>query len=133
MSVKLPSHFDFGIDLSADISGIPTSYTFGVTTLPRIDIGIEPITLTMNPLEIKPLDLSFRIKEIPSVRVHLPLDYKIGVALFGAELASVQLCGQAQVITEPYVPNPCECKGAIGRGNIVVDGRDVPAPIKPAG
>jgi len=25
------------------------------------------------------------------------------------ELLSVRLCGQAQVITEPYVPNPCEC------------------------
>jgi hypothetical protein len=133
MSVKLPSHFDFGIDLGVDISGIPTNYSFGITALPKIDIGIDPIALKIDPLEIKPLDLSFRIKEIPSVRIHLPLDYKVGLALFGAELASVRLCGQAQIITEPYVPNPCECGGIPDRGNVIAIERNVPDPIKPVG
>jgi hypothetical protein len=117
MSLDIPSDFSFTIGLGLDISGIPTNYGIGITTLPKINIGFDPI-------EIKPIDLSFRIKEIPSVRVHLPMDYKVCLALFGAELASIRLCGQGQVITEPYVPNPCECRGlrqgsiAIARDNV---------------
>jgi hypothetical protein len=140
MSVKIPSHFDFGIDLGLDLSGIPTNYSFGITNIPKINLGIDPIALKIDPLqikidplEIKPLDLSFRIKEIPSVRVHFPVDYKVGVALFGAELASVRLCGQAQVITEPYVPNPCECRAVPDRGGVVDVGRPVSQPVRPVG
>src|SRR5215471_2940707 len=124
MSIKIPSHFDFGIDLN----GIPTDYSVAVTQLPKINVGIDPLEFKVDPLEIKvdpleirPLDVSFRIKEIPSVRVHLPVDYKVGFALFGAELACVHLCGQGQVITEPYVPNPCECQPGS-------EGTDVPRP-----
>ena len=82
MSVKLPSRFDFGVDLDADITGIPTAYSFAITGLPKIAIGLDPIEikpLEIKPIEIKPLDLSFRIKEIPSVRVHLPTDYRVGL------------------------------------------------------
>ena len=38
-----------------------------------------------------------------------PANFKVGFNLFGSEFFSVNLCGQGQVITEPYVPNPCEC------------------------
>lgn len=99
MSVKIPSSFSFGLDL--DISGIPTEYGIRIRELPTINIHIDPI-------EVKPLDLSIRLKEIPSVRAHLPLDYKVCFALFGAEVASIHLCGHGQAITEPYVPYPCE-------------------------
>jgi hypothetical protein len=106
MSLKIPSSFEFGIGLDLDIAGgldlnIPTNYSIGIDRLPTIDINLRPI-------EIKPLDLSFRIKEIPSIRAHLPLDYKVGFSLLGRELACIRLCGQGQVITEPYVPYPCE-------------------------
>jgi hypothetical protein len=66
-------------------------------------------------VEIKPVDLSLRLKEIPSVRVHLPADFRVGLSLLGMELLTVRLCGQAMAITEPYTPNPCEvCGGAAG-------------------
>lgn len=104
MSVKIPSSFEFGIGLDLDGNldiNIPTDYGISIKELPPIDINLHPI-------EIKPLDFSLRLKEIPSVRAHLPLNYKVGFSLLGRELACVQLCGEGQVITEPYVPYPCE-------------------------
>jgi hypothetical protein len=103
---------DLGIGLSGSLSG-----NFGIA-LSKIDIGLDPIKLNIGldpiqlaiaPIEIKPIDFSFRLKELPSMRVHLPLNYCVGLALFGFEVLSVRLCGEGQIITEPYVPNPCEC------------------------
>lgn len=106
MSVKIPSSFDFGIDLGVDldISGIPTSYNMG--------LKVEPLSmrLDMGPIKLEPIDFSLRLKEIPAIRAHLPLDYRIGLSLMGAEVLCVRLCGQGQVITEPYVANPCEAR-----------------------
>lgn len=107
MSVSIPSSFDFGIDLGVDldISGIPTSY--------NIKADIEPMSLALNlsPIELKPIDFSLRLKEIPAIRAHLPLDYRVGLTLLGSEVLCIRLCGQGQVITEPYVANPCEGRG----------------------
>lgn len=131
MSVKIPDHFDFGFDVDLDLDGIPSDFSIDIKHIPKIDIGIDPMEFKIAPLEIKPIDLSFRIKEVPSVRVHLPVDYKVAVALFGIELACVRLCGQSQVITEPYVPNPCECKGS---KITVVRPVDTPDPVvRPVG
>ena len=102
MSLKIPSSFDLDLDL--DISGIPTNYGIGITQLPTINIDLKPV-------EIKPINLNLSLKEIPSVRAHFPMDFKLGFALFGAELACIRLCGEAQAITEPFVPNPCEARG----------------------
>jgi hypothetical protein len=108
MSVSIPSSFDFGIDLGVDldISGIPTSY--------NINAAVAPMSLALNlsPIELKPIDFSLRLKEIPAIRAHLPLDYRVGLTLLGSEVLCIRLCGQGQVITEPYVANPCE--GRVG-------------------
>ncbi len=69
------------------LAGIPDSYTVAVSSLP---------------------DLNLRIKEIPSVRAHVPANFRLGFSILGFELAALNLCGEAQIITEPYVPNPCE-------------------------
>ena len=82
-----------------------------VTDLPRITI--DPITI--NPLTINPLDLSLRIKEIPSIRTHIPANFALGFSVLGYEIACVRLCGEAQVINEPYDPNPCEICGKVHR------------------
>jgi hypothetical protein len=106
MSVSIPSSFDFGVDLGVDldVSGIPTSYS--------VNAAVQPLTLHLNlsPVEVRPIDFSLRLKEIPAIRAHLPLDYRVGLTLLGAELLSVRLCGQGQVITEPYEANPCELR-----------------------
>ena len=74
------------------LAGIPSSYTVAVSSLP---------------------DLNLRIKEIPSVRAHVPANFRLGFSIFGVELAALHLCGEAQIITEPYVPNPCERCGQV--------------------
>jgi hypothetical protein len=79
-------------------------------TLDPLKISVDPLKIELAPIELKPVDISIRLKEFPSIRVHLPVDYRVGFALLGHELMSVRLCGQGQVITEPYVPNPCECR-----------------------
>lgn len=109
MSVSIPSSFDFGVDLGVDldISGIPTSYS--------INANVAPMSLNLGPIDIRPIDFSLRVKEIPAIRAHLPLDYRVGLTVLGAELVCVRLCGQGQVITEPYVANPCEARGSIQR------------------
>lgn len=120
MSVSIPSSFDFGIDLTLDISGIPTDYT--------VNAKIAPISLNLGPIEFAPLDLSLRLKEIPAVRAHLPLDYRVGLSVLGAELLCVRLCGQGQLITEPFVANPCEARGELrARSELATLDRLVPA------
>jgi hypothetical protein len=69
------------------LAGIPDSYTVAISNLP---------------------DLNLRIREIPSIRAHVPAHFRLGFSVLGVELAALELCGEAQVITEPYVPNPCE-------------------------
>ena len=69
------------------LAGIPSNYTVGISALP---------------------DVNVRIREIPSLRVHVPANFRLGFSVLGVELAALHLCGEAQIITEPYVPNPCE-------------------------
>lgn len=109
MSVSIPSSFDFGVDLGVDldVSGIPTAYS--------VNANVAPMSLNLGPIDIRPIDFSLRLKEIPAIRAHLPLDYRVGLTLLGAELLCVRLCGQGQVITEPYVANPCEARGSLQR------------------
>jgi hypothetical protein len=105
----IPSNYtvDMSLDLVSpvDLTGIPSSYQLDITNLPKIQIGLDPIT-------INPLSLSLQITQIPSIRAHVPANFVAGFSLFGFQLAAIQLCGEAQVITEPYVPNPCEPCGA---------------------
>ena len=107
MSVKIPSKFGFEVDVDLDLNGdldirIPTSYRIDIPT--DFSVAIKEIA----PIEIKPIDFSLRIKEIPAIRGHLPLNYKVGFNFLGREVACIHLCGQGQVITEPYGPYPCE-------------------------
>lgn len=76
------------------LAGIPSNYTVGISSLPEVTL---------------------RIREIPSIRAHIPANFRLGLSVLGVELAALHLCGEAQVITEPYVPNPCERCGTPGR------------------
>jgi hypothetical protein len=79
------------------LAGIPNSYTVAISQLP---------------------DLNLRIREIPSIRAHVPATFRLGFSILGVELAALNLCGEAQVITEPYVPNPCERCGTPRQGSL---------------
>jgi hypothetical protein len=78
---------DIGAMGPLTLAGIPSNYTVGISTLP---------------------DVNLRIREIPSFRAHIPANFRLGFSVLGVELAALHLCGEAQVITEPYAPNACE-------------------------
>jgi hypothetical protein len=113
MGVDIPQPFNStvsgpgggAIPVNATVSGIPSTFHIDVDTLPKISLGIDPVT-------INPVDIGIRIEKIPDVRAHLPANFSVGLSLLGMELLCLRLCGEAQVITEPYVPNPCERCGA---------------------
>lgn len=118
---------EFGVNLTFEDNlgvDIPTSYDFDLTNIAKITIGLDPITI--KPLTIEPLDVSVRLKEIPSIRTHIPANFTVGLSVLGYDVACVRLCGEAQVITEPYEPNPCEHCGRVHLTPVPVP---VPAPI----
>jgi hypothetical protein len=90
------------------VAGIPSSYTISVQSLPKVTLGIDPITINKVQLGVDPVELRMSVEKIPDIRAHLPADFHVGLSLLGMELMCVRLCGEAQMITEPYVPNPCE-------------------------
>ncbi len=93
------------------VAGIPSNFTINIPSLPKVSLGIDPLT-------INPVELHMSIEKIPDIRAHLPADFRVGLSLLGMELMCVRLCGEAQMITEPYVPNPCErCGGQIDRAD----------------
>lgn len=100
-----------------DLNGIPSNLHVSLDHLPTITLDIKPLTLEIKPvsisLDVKPVDVSLRLKEIPSIRAHVPADFSLALSVAGFELACLSLCGEAQVITEPYQPNPCEICGQV--------------------
>ena len=99
------------------VAGIPSNFTINIPSLPKVTLGIDPITINkvqlgIDPLTINPVEFKMSIEKIPDIRAHLPADFSVGLSMLGMQLMCVRLCGEAQVITEPYVPNPCErCGG----------------------
>ena len=133
MSASADVSLTFDNDLGVDLSGIPSNFSIDVTHLPKIEIDLDPITLnpiTLNPITIEPLDLSVRIKEFPSIRTHVPALFTLGLSILGYELICARLCGEAQIITEPYEPNPCERCGEQKRQPEPVP-VPVPVPVNP--
>jgi hypothetical protein len=114
MGANVSADVTFDNALDVDISGIPSTYYINDQSIPTITIGpitLEPITI--EPITIEPLDVSVSIKEIPSIRAHIPALFTLGFSVLGYELFCARLCGEAQVITEPYHPNPCEHCGQV--------------------
>ncbi len=105
----------FGAVGPVTLSGIPDQYTIKVPEIDKIEIGVDPLesTVKLEPIQLNlgPIQTSLAIKEIPSVRAHLPVNYCVGLSIFGFELAAIRLCGEGMIITEPYRPNPCEVCG----------------------
>jgi hypothetical protein len=50
--------------------------------------------------ELAPIFLNLLWKEIPLVRVGTPHRYKLGLRIFGLEVAALTLCGESELITE---------------------------------
>ena len=110
MNVNTKVSGSFGSVGPVSLSGIPDTYHINVEKLPKIQLGIDEITMHSR---VDPLDVTTHVSidRIPDVRAHLPADYSVGISLLGLELFCIRLCGEGQLITEPYRPNPCEVCG----------------------
>ena len=97
------------------VDGIPSDFSIDITGIPKITLGIDPVTL--NPVDatitLKPVELAVSLKELPERRTHLPADFTVGLSLLGVQLMCVRLCGEAQMVSENYHPNPCERCGDV--------------------
>lgn len=111
MTVKTQVSGSFGAVGPVSLAGIPDTFHIDVQNLPKIQLGIDPITMrsSIDPVEV---ESRISIERIPDIRAHLPANFSVGLSLLGIELLCVRLCGEGQVITEPYRPNPCERCGA---------------------
>jgi hypothetical protein len=104
MGVDIPQPFRTKVVDAITVDGIPDTFHVNIDTLPTITLDVERIPtihLSVDPLEI-------RLTEFPNIRGHLPADFCVGLSVLGIELMTLRLCGEAQIITEPYHPNPCE-------------------------
>jgi len=111
MTVKSQVSGSFGAVGPVSLAGIPDTFHLDVTNLPKIRLGVDPIAMqaTIDPVEVA---TRISIERIPDIRAHLPANFSVGLSLLGLELLCLRLCGEGQVITEPYRPNPCERCGA---------------------
>jgi len=126
MGASVDVDLSFDNDLGVDLSGIPSSYSLNVTNIPKIQVGVDKLTVGLDPITIEPLDVSVRLKEIPFIRTHVPALFTLGLSVLGYDLLCAKLCGEAQVITEPYHPNPCEHCGQVSRTPTPAPHPDVP-------
>jgi hypothetical protein len=100
-TVSGPGGSAIPVSATATVSGIPDHFHIDVDSLPKIQLGVDPLT-------INPVDVTIAISKIPDIRAHLPADFSVGLSVLGMEVMCLRLCGEAQMITEPYQPNPCE-------------------------
>jgi hypothetical protein len=121
-TVSGPGGSAIPVNATATVSGIPDHFHISVDSLPKIQLGVDPLT-------INPVDVTIGISKIPDIRAHLPADFSVGLSVLGMELMCLRLCGEAQVITEPYQPNTCErCGPTVRIANTGSDVVPVPAP-----
>lgn len=85
-----------------------------IQEFPKIELESNS-TLSSNSAVNLNSDNNIRIKEIPEIRAHVPMNFNFGIKFWGVEFLVFSLCGELQLITEKYVPNrwercedPCE-------------------------
>jgi hypothetical protein len=92
-----------GNGLEASLSSWPDN------TLKLGDMNVHVKELPTLSLSVEKLpDINLRLKEIPDTRAHLPAHFEVGFSILGLKLFSISLCGEAQLITEKYVPHRLE-------------------------
>lgn len=143
MSVSVPQPFRTSVTVAqpfrAKVEGIPDAFGVSITDLPNLDISIEKIPVlhlsvddlppvhisidNLPPINVALAPIEIRLSEVPSTRVHIPADFSFGWSVLGMDFGMLRVCGEAQVITEPYRPNSCESCGRVAVN---------PEPVRPA-
>ena len=96
---------DLGLDnIVADLGLDNVNVAVGGTGTPLVvDLGLDNIKVDLGLDNINAC-LSLAIKEIPSVRVHLPAKSEFGFSLFGVSVFNFTFKGDTMLITEDNPP-----------------------------
>ena len=110
----------FVVDANLDdirITQFPTINLGEISTrvkeFPRLTVDSNVAVTQLPPINtnvaIKELpEIKVALTSIPDTRVHLPANFNLGLSVLGICLVNVSLCGEAQIITEKYVPRRME-------------------------
>ena len=72
-SITVSSVGPIGPVTIAGIPGIPNPFHIAIDNIPKIQLGVDKVQLGLDPLEVKPLSIALALKEMPSIRGHLPV------------------------------------------------------------
>jgi hypothetical protein len=117
VGVDIPQPFRTKVVSPITVDGIPDTFHINIDHLPTISLSVEKLpAIHLSVDQLPKIQLGFdpveiRLTELPRIRGHLPADFCVGLSVLGIELMNLRLCGEAQIITEPFVPNPCEICG----------------------
>jgi hypothetical protein len=127
--VDIPSEYTTHIDSNGTAFVVDANLDdIRITQFPTINLGeistrvkeFPRLTVDSNVAvtQLPPINTNVAIKELPEIkvaltsipdtRVHLPANFNLGLSVLGICLVNVSLCGEAQIITEKYVPRRME-------------------------
>lgn len=113
--VEIPSEYKVHVDSNGTMFGVDANLDdIRIKEFPKIELGDINVAITELPpidtnIAVKELpEIKIALKEIPDTRVHLPANFNLGLSVLGVCLINLSLCGEAQIITEKYVPNRME-------------------------
>jgi hypothetical protein len=104
-NVNIPNEYWVHVDSNGNTIHVDADLdNIKITGLPKIELA--DINVNVRVKEMARIDIA--IKEIPDTRVHVPANYNLGLSVLGVCLVNLSLCGEAQIITEKYVPRRME-------------------------
>ena len=86
-------------EIPKEIPKLTVDSNIAVTKLPPIDTNISVKEIP---------EIKFALTSLPDTRVHLPANFNLGLSVLGICLVNLSLCGEAQIISEKYVPRRME-------------------------
>lgn len=102
-NVNIPNEYWVHVDSNGNTIHVDADLdNIKITGLPKIELA----DINVRVKEIPKIEIA--ITEIPDTRVHVPANYHLGLSVLGVCLMNLSLCGEAQIITEKYVPRRME-------------------------
>lgn len=100
--ISLTTNSSINSDSSIALTGDPDApISLGpITVNPlTVDLGLDDVNVDMGLDNIN-MCMSFVIKELPSMRMHFPVDLDFGLKILGLPIINFGIFGKAMVVTE---------------------------------
>ena len=98
-----PVSVDMGlnnIDVDMDMnSNVNMDTNSNINLNGKMDMGLDDVNVDMG-LDNVNMCMSFAIKELPSMKMHFPINFDFGIKLLGLPILNFGICGKAMVVTE---------------------------------